>query len=210
MIVTNSSTTYPASDIYCYDIKYHIVSDKQSNSASNIRFAPMVSGVRKPNGNGLRARGYRVDTGSGTRTTDTWSSSGTSDAYNSYAGQIRYKRQNNNSPNNNSYSLNFDKTSASYGTGYGGDGGMQGVLRFYNGSGYQGTLINPEGNSCNYNTSNNTSGTEFASTFFTMPVSNNATHTDKVDGFSFWDQNSNSGRKIMGYMQLWGMPKTAS
>jgi len=208
--VTNSSTTYPASDIYCYDIKYHLASDNENNSAANIRWSPMVSGVRKPNGNGVYGYGTRVLSSSGFNGTTNAPASGTSDAYNSYMGQIQYKRQYNNNPNNTSYSLNFDKSAASYGRPYAGDGGAQGTLRFYNGSGYQGCNINPEGNSSRIGTGNNYTNTQWSTCVSTMPVSNNPTHTDKVDGFAFWDSQSNSSRFIMGYVQLWGMPKTVS
>ena len=63
-------------------------------------------------------------------------------------------------------------------------------------------------------TGNDYGNWSFDRTAFSMPVSNNATYTAKVDGFDCWDQTGgtwgNANYKIMGFIQLWGMPKTTS
>ncbi len=207
MNITNSSTTYPASDIYCYEIKFHIVS-YWNNSSGNIMYSPMVGGTRKPNGNGLYGQGFRF-TSSGGISMPGANGSGTGETDN-YMGRFQYKRQSMANPTNRSYAQNFDKAKGSYSDSYGGDGGVQGSFRFYNGSGYQGTNIDPRGHFSKTASGNQYTSTQWANTISTMPVSNQPTHTAKVDGFSFWDTSRASGYKIFGYLQLWGMPKTVT
>ncbi len=207
MEVTNSSTVYPASDIYCYQIKFHIAG-YYNNGSGTIQYSPMVDGVRKPNGNGIYGQGFRMDAASGTSMPGA-NGNGT-DSSSGYMGRLQYKKQSMTNPTNRSYAQNFDKSKGSYDGSYGGDGGVQGSFRFYNGSGYQGTNIDPIGHYGRYASGNNYQYFQWGNTISTMPVSNQPTHTGKVNGFSFWDSNVGSGRKIFGYLQLWGMPKTAT
>jgi len=207
MNITNSSTAYPAADIYCYKIEFHIAA-YQNNSASNIRYSPMVGGTRKPNGNGIYGQGIRIDAASGVSMPGA-NGSGTSSTT-SYMGRMQYKKNNMQTPTNNSYVQNFDASKGSYTSSYGGDGGVQGSIRFYNGSGYQATNIDPKGFFSRYAAGNNYNYSQWAHQVSTMPVSNQPTHTEKVDGFSFFGSDVSSGYKIYGYLQLWGMPKTVS
>ena len=114
------------------------------------------------------------------------------------------------SPTGNSYSKMFDVSTAAYTGGRAGDGGIQGRMRYYNGSAYQGARIDPVGKNRRSNNNNNSyESISAGNTFSSMPVSSNPTHTGKVNGFQFWC-NSGTNHVLMGFIQLWGMPKTVS
>ena len=207
MNITNSSAAYPASDIYCYEVKFHIAG-YYNNTASNIRISPMVNGVRKPNGSGIYGQGFRMNAANGIDMFSAYGNgTGTTD---DYMARLQYKRQGMTNPTNKSYAQNFNKSTGSYSGTYGGDGGAQGSFRFYNGSGYQAVNIDPVGYFSRYVTGNAYQYSQWASQTSSMPVSNQPTHTAKVDGFSFFDSSRSSGVKLFGYLQLWGMPKTVT
>tara|TARA_R100000908_G_scaffold16690_3_gene6303 strand:- start:2338 stop:3198 length:861 start_codon:yes stop_codon:yes gene_type:complete len=210
-VSAQGNTDYPASDIYQYELRYNIMGYYQ-NSPTYIRMSPMVDGVRKPNGNGQMQWGFSfLYQGGGQPGKGTYSESGngTGTDDNSYMYQTYQKFNGMSSPTGNTYSTNFDKTKASYTTGRAGDGGIQGRFRYYNGSGYQGSRIDPVGrNTRTNNSSNSYQSIKQGMQFTSYPVSSNPTHTDKVNGFEFYTYNTN--RVILGFIQLWGMPKTVS
>tara|TARA_R100001163_G_C5057366_1_gene193871 strand:- start:345 stop:1202 length:858 start_codon:yes stop_codon:yes gene_type:complete len=211
MSVRNSSTTYPASDIYCYEIQFNIMG-YYNNSGSSVYWSPTRSGTRNPNGTGRRSVGVYQSPGSGK---SNWNANGNSTGVNGgYEYNMSYKMNGQSSPTGNNYSKMFDKAVASKSSTYGGDGGVIGRFRYYNGSGYAGPVIEPIGYNGRSGTGNSYGNWNFDRTAFSMPVSNNATYTSKVDGFDCWDQTGgtwgNANYKVMGFIQLWGMPKTTS
>jgi hypothetical protein len=207
-VSSQGNTSYPAADIYQYELRFNIMGYYQ-NSPFYVQMSPMVDGVRKPNGNGQYQFGTGFNYGSG-RGNYSESGSGTGTDDNSYMYQTYQKFNGMSSPTGNSYSPMFSASEASFTGGRGGDGGIQGRMRYYNGSGYQGARIDPVGKTRrSNNNSNNYESVSASNTFSSMPVSQNATHTGKVNGFQFWC-NSGQNHVLMGFIQLWGMPKTVS
>ena len=214
MKVVNSSTTYPASDIYCYEVHFNIISN-YNNNGSEIRFSPLRSGTRSPNGNGRSGVRTYYSTGSGMEaTTGSVGGSGTGTTYSNYEFYQGIKMEGMSNPGLSSYSMAFDKDTAPLGGTYGGDGGLNGSFRYYNGSGYAGTITCDTGTFGRRSHGNSYNDWRLGETHFAMPRGNSPTHTGKIDGFECWNQNGgpggNSSYTIMGFMQLYGMPKTTS
>jgi hypothetical protein len=210
MSVRNTSTTYPASDIYCYEIRFNIMC-YYNNSSGSVQWSPTRSGVRNPNGNGRYSQGVYQSSTNGKTNTSIGSNS--TSVNGGYENNMSYKRNGSSSPTGNKYSVMFDKTKAPYTSSYGGDGGIQGKARYYNGSGYSAFIMDNVG--YNGRTGSDNSYTwSINRTGFSMPVSNQPTYTAKVDGFDIWDQSGgtwgSASYQIMGFMQLYGMPKTTS
>ena len=211
MSVRNTSTTYPASDIYCYEIHFNIMC-YYSNNSGTLRWCPTRSGVRSPNGNGRYSTGVYEGFSSGK--SQTGISSNATNADGGYEGSMSYKRNGQSSPTGNKYSVMFDKTKAAYNGSFGGDGGIQGKARYYNGSGYSGFIMDNVGYNGRTGSGNSYESWSINRSAFTMPVSNQPTYTTKVDGFDVFDASGgtwgNASYQIFGFMQLWGMPKTTS
>jgi len=207
-VSSQGNTTYPAADIYQYELRFNIMGYYQ-NSPYYIQMSPMVDGVRKPNGDGQYQFGTGFNYSSG-RANYSESGNGTGTDDNSYMFQTYQKFNGMSSPTGNTYAQMFDKSKAPYTTGRGGDGGIQGRMRYYNGSSYQGARIDPVGkNRRSNNSSNSYESVSAGLTFSSMPVSSNPTNTGKVNGFQFWC-NQGTNHVLMGFIQLWGMPKTVS
>lgn len=214
MKVVNSSTTYPASDIYCYEVHFNLIVNYNNNGTS-IYFSPLRSGTRSPNGNGRSGVRTYMDTGGGkTSSTSGINGNGTGTTNGNYEFYQQMKMEGMSQPDLSSYDMAFDKATAPYGSTYGGDGGLNGNFRYYNGSGYAGTNICDTGSFGRRNHGNSYSNWKLGETHFSMPRGNQPTHTSKVNGFEVWDDSGgpggNSSYKIMGFMQLYGMPKTTS
>jgi len=211
-VSSEGNATYPAADIYQYELRFNIMGYYQSGMYY-IQMSPMVNGVRKPNGNGQTKFGFGyLFQGSGNpgKSSYSESGSGTGTDDNSYMYQTYQKFNGMSSPTGNTYNVMFDKASAPYTGGRGGDGGIQGRMRYYNGSAYQGARIDPVGkNRRSNNSSNSYNGFSSGLSFSSMPQSQDPSHTDKVNGFEFWC-NSGANHVLMGFVQLWGMPKTVS
>ena len=212
MSVRNTSTVYPPADIYCYEIQFNIMG-YYNNSAGSVRWSATRNGDREPNGTGRDGVGIYQSPGNG-KNQYTPGANGTS-TNGSYDNTMSYKRQGMSSPTGTVYDKMFDKTQAPLQSTYGGDGGIIGKFRYYNGSGYSGPVIDPMGYNGRAGNGNSYGNWYFDRNGFSMPVSNNPTHTDKVDGFDCWDSSGgdgwgNANYKVMGFIQLWGMPKTTS
>tara|TARA_R100000084_G_C4638979_1_gene142690 strand:- start:11 stop:874 length:864 start_codon:yes stop_codon:yes gene_type:complete len=214
MKVVNNSTTYPASDIYCYEVCFNIIVN-YNNNGSSLYWSPLRSGTRSPNGNGRSGVRTYNDTGSGKEcVTGGTAGSGTGTSSNNYEFYQQIKMEGMSSPNLSSYDMAFDKTTAPYNGTYGGDGGLNGSFRYYNGSGYGGNIITNTGSFGRRGHGNSYQNWKLGETHFSMPRGNQPTHTSKVNGFEVWDQSGgptgSANYKVMGFMQLWGMPKTTS
>ena len=214
MKVVNSSTTYPASDIYCYEVHFNLIVNYNNNS-SNIYWSPLRSGTRSPNGNGRSGVRTYNDTGSGKEcTTGGVAGNGTGTSSSNYEFYTQIKMESMSNPNLSSYDMAFNKDTAPYQGTYGGDGGLNGNFRYYNGSGYAGPVICDTGSFGRRGHGNSYNNWKLGETHFSMPRGNQPTHTSKVNGFEVWDQSGgptgSANYKMMGFMQLWGMPKTTS
>ena len=211
MSVRNTSTTYPASDIYCYEVRFNIML-YYNNSGGSVYWSPTRNGVRAPNGNGRYSQGVYQGMSGGKASFSVGSNS--TSVNGGYENSMSCKRNGQSSPTGNKYSVMFDKTKAAYSGSYGGDGGIQGKTRYYNGSGYSGFVMDNEGYNGRTGSGNSYANWSINRSGFSMPVASNPSYTAKVDGFDIWDVSGgtwgSANYKIFGFMQLWGMPKTAT
>jgi len=200
-----TSSTYASSDIYVWEVRFHFMVYR-TNSTTNIHIRPMVGDDVKPNGNGYRSEGICFQN-SGGKSSYSWSGNGANNTT-AYVGSIRCQNQSMSSPTGNTYAQMFDKNKAPYSGSYGGSFGAYGRFRWFNGNAYQGFNIDPWGyhnrTNANYDAQNNRMGATAAS----MPGNVEPTYDAKIDGFQFYCDNNND--VIMGFMQLWGMPKAVT
>ena len=205
--------TYAAGDIYCWEIKFHILHGRNGRGSSTGYWAPysgdtnmtMFSSTQSLTQVGV---GFYV-------ATQYYSNAGSPNANTSYDGHefiFSQYAQDYNMTKNGNYSNRFSSSDTPWGGSgmYGSDGpGMHGSFRYYNGYVNRGKDINMEGV-----TRSTESGQGGGNKYWEMykprrsSASTPASLAAPIDGFRLIG--SSSANKFCGWMQLWGMPKAVT
>jgi hypothetical protein len=212
-VSANGNGTYAAGDIYCWEIRFHILHGRSGRNTMSTYWAPYSGDTNmamfqssqslKPIGGGLGC------------STQYYNEMGNPNANTSYDGHefiFTNYAQSTSMTDNGNYSNRFSTSATPWDTSgmYGSDGpGMQGSFRYYNGYVNRGKDMNMEG--VTLSTESSYGGGRIQWEYY-KPKRNNASVpaplNAPIDGFRAIGQSSTY--KVCGWMQLWGMPKAVT
>ena len=212
-VSANGNGTYAAGDIYCWEIKFHILHGRSGRGTQTGYWAPYSGDTNmtmfqssqslKPIGGGLGC------------STQYYQEMGNPNANTSYDGHefiLSNYAQDYNATDNGNYSNRFSTSATPWGNSgiFGSDGpGMHGSFRYYNGYVNRGKDMNMEG--ATLSTDSGAGGGRIQWVYY-KPKRNTASTPASlaapIDGFRVIG--SSSSNKFCGWMQLWGMPKAVT
>tara|TARA_R100001510_G_scaffold56174_1_gene61255 strand:+ start:2494 stop:3354 length:861 start_codon:yes stop_codon:yes gene_type:complete len=212
-VSANGNGSYAAGDIYCWEVKFHILHGRNGRNTMTGYWAPYSGDTNMTmfsNTQSLDQIGCGFYNG-----TQYYASAGNPNAntpYDGYEFSLAQFGQDFNMSKNTNYSNRFSASETPWGGSgiYGADGpGMHGSFRYYNGNVNRGKDINMEGITISTESSYG-GGQKYWEMY--KPKRNNASVPASlaapIDGFRVIGQGSNY--KFCGWMQLWGMPKAVT